>query len=71
MCSSDLQFCILPYTAKLTTLGVIKTGDFVNIETDMIGKYVERFVRRSHDIDNPKETGKSLDMQFLAKTGFI
>ena len=62
---------ILPYTAKLTTLGVIKTGDFVNIETDMIGKYVERFVRRSHDIDNPKETGKSLDMQFLAKTGFI
>ncbi len=62
---------IIPHTAKLTTLGVIKTGDLVNIETDMIGKYVERFVRRSHDIDNPKEPGKSLDMQFLAKTGFI
>jgi riboflavin synthase len=62
---------IIPHTAKLTTLGVIKTGDLVNIETDMIGKYVERFVRRSHDIDSPKETGKSLDMQFLAKTGFI
>jgi hypothetical protein len=37
----------------------------------MIGKYVERFVRRSHDIDSPKETGRSVDMQFLAKTGFI
>jgi riboflavin synthase len=62
---------IIPHTAELTTLGVIKAGDLVNIETDMIGKYVERFVRRSHDVDNAKESGKSVDMAFLAKTGFI
>ncbi|MBW2155982.1 MAG: riboflavin synthase [Deltaproteobacteria bacterium] len=62
---------IIPHTAKLTTLSFIKAGDLVNIETDMIGKYIERFARRSHDIDSPKETGKSVDMQFLAKTGFI
>ena len=49
---------IIPHTAKLTTLGFITAGDLVNIETDMIGKYVERFVRRSHDIDNPKEDRK-------------
>lgn len=68
---SRFDVSIIPHTAKLTTLNFINAGDFVNIETDMIGKYVERFLRRSHDIDNPKKTGKSVDMQFLVKTGFI
>ena len=68
---SRFDVSIIPHTAKLTTLSFINAGDFVNIETDMIGKYVERFLRRSHDIDKPKKTGKSVDMQFLAKTGFI
>ena len=62
---------IIPHTAEVTTLGLTKAGDQVNIETDMIGKYVERFVRRSQDIDPSKETGQSVDMNFLAKTGFI
>ena len=62
---------IIPHTAKLTTLSFMKPGDLVNIETDMIGKYVERFFRRSHDVDSSKEAGKSVDIQFLAKTGFI
>jgi riboflavin synthase len=57
---------IIPHTAKLTTIGFNKVGDLVNIETDMIGKYVERFVT-----NNDKETGKSVDMEFLAKTGFL
>ena len=35
---------IIPHTAKLTTLIDKKIGAPVNIETDMIGKYVERFV---------------------------
>lgn len=34
---------IIPHTAGMTTLGFKKTGDVVNIETDMIGKYVEKF----------------------------
>ena len=57
---------IIPHTAKLTTIGFNKVGDLVNIETDMIGKYVERFVT-----NNDKETEKSVDMEFLAKTGFL
>jgi riboflavin synthase len=67
-CGSDsFDVSIIPHTAKLTTIGFKKPGDPVNIETDMIGKYVERFM-----------TGKSappsqggLDMQFLAKSGFL
>ncbi len=60
---------IIPHTAKLTTIGFNKVGDLVNIETDMIGKYVERFVTERQY--NDKETGKSVDMEFLAKTGFL
>lgn len=36
---------IIPHTAGMTTLGFKKIGDVVNIETDMIGKYVEKFSR--------------------------
>ena len=62
---------IIPHTAKLTTLAIKKVGDGVNIETDMIGKYVERFVTKIQDPDKKDQTGGSMDMKFLAKTGFI
>jgi len=35
---------IIPHTARQTTLGFKKAGDPVNLEADMIGKYVEKFV---------------------------
>ena len=68
----SFQVSIIPHTAKLTTLGFKKISDSVNIETDMIGKYVKRFVTQLQSNGTNKETGKSsVDMQFLAKTGFI
>lgn len=35
---------VIPHTAKVTTLGQLKPGQRVNLEADMIGKYVEKFV---------------------------
>ena len=35
---------VIPFTMKETTLGTKKVGDTVNIETDLIGKYVERIL---------------------------
>jgi riboflavin synthase len=52
---------IIPHTARNTTLEFKKVADLVNIETDIIGKYVEKFL-------NP---GKGIDMNFLAEHGFI
>lgn len=52
---------IIPHTARNTTLGFKKAADLVNIETDIIGKYVEKFL-------NP---GKGIDMNFLAEHGFL
>ncbi len=40
----SFTFTLIPYTAIHTTLGVLRVGDTVNIETDQTGKYIERFV---------------------------
>lgn len=72
-CSHDrFSVSIIPYTSKLTTLGFKKKGDAVNIEADMIGKYVERFVQ-STDGGHKKEPGKkaAVDMELLLKSGFL
>jgi len=49
-----------------------QNGDSVNIETDMIGKYVERFTRGGA-VPNSKKTTESpgIDMEFLAQSGFL
>jgi len=31
---------LIPYTLKITTLGIKKAGDAVNIETDILAKYI-------------------------------
>jgi riboflavin synthase len=41
-----LSVSIIPHTAKNTTLGFKKVGDKVNIEVDILSKYVERHLRR-------------------------
>lgn len=43
---------LIPHTAKATTLGFKKVGDLVNLENDIIGKFVERLM-------NTKEGGQS------------
>jgi riboflavin synthase len=56
---------IIPHTMVMTTLQALAAGGRVNIETDIIGKYVERFLRAGEG----KES--SIDRQFLAKHGFL
>jgi riboflavin synthase len=70
--ANSFDVSIIPYTAGLTTVGLKKVGDAVNIETDMIGKYVERFLlhHKSADRHDEKPAG-GIDAAFLAKSGFI
>ncbi|MDQ5988201.1 MAG: Riboflavin synthase [Syntrophus sp. SKADARSKE-3] len=56
---------MIPHTAQMTTLGFKKVSDVVNIETDIIGKYVEKLM--GHDADS----GGKLDLNFLSKHGFV
>lgn len=54
---------IIPHTAKLTTLGFKGPGDTVNVEIDMIGKYVAKFLGMEK-----KESGLT---ETLLKEGYI
>ncbi len=42
------ELVIIPHTAKLTTLGTKSIGDKVNLESDMIGKYISRLMTTSN-----------------------
>ena len=62
---------IIPHTAKITTIGLKEIGDRVNIETDMLGKYVAKFLSGQGKDSGKTGDSDSLDMQFLAETGFL
>ncbi|MBU4320955.1 MAG: riboflavin synthase [Nitrospinae bacterium] len=47
--SDGFTVVIIPHTAKLTTIGFKGTGDTVNIETDILGKYVAKFLNKQKD----------------------
>ena len=66
----NFEVSIIPHTSILTTIGFKKIGDNVNIETDMIGKYVERFISKKPVTEKEKQK-KDIDATFLAKSGFI
>lgn len=58
---------IIPLTKDKTTLLGKTVGDEVNLECDMMGKYIERLL--SFKQDEKKET--KIDLDFLAKNGFM
>lgn len=63
------EVSIIPHTAQETTLLSKKVNDTVNLETDMIGKYVFRFLNTNKEHNEPSES--KVDMDFLAKNGFL
>lgn len=58
---------LIPHTQEMITLGKRKVGDYINVETDLIGKYVERFMKFQ---DEPSEKKEGITMDFLMKNGF-
>ncbi len=58
----SVEISIIPHTGEQTTLPSLKTGDKVNIESDVIGKYVERLLGKK---------SQSVSMELLANCGFL
>ena len=58
---------VVPHTARASTLGNLKMGDVVNIEVDLIGKYVEKFVLQR----TGSQSTRGVDAEFLARHGFL
>lgn len=59
---------LIPHTFEETTLGLKNAGSSVNLETDMIGKYVARFMRLSATDNKHKN---DLSLTFLTEHGFV
>ncbi len=56
-----LELAIIPHTFENTNLRYKKVGNYVNIEVDVLGKYVEKMLK----------LGSSIDENFLKENGFI
>ena len=60
---------IIPHTATVTTLGIKQIGDTVNLESDLIGKYVERLLQERGQL--PPKSDIVIDRDYLQKRGLI
>lgn len=72
-CSDELfTVSVIPHTADITTIGLKQVGDRVNIETDMLGKYVRKILTGGavkKDVENRKTS--DISMALLARNGFL
>lgn len=57
---------IIPHTKDITTLLRKKVGEVVNLECDMVGKYIEKLLYSKEQVS----IKSSIDMNFLSKNGF-
>ena len=63
-----LSVSLIPHTQEMITLGSKSVGDYLNVETDLIGKYVERMLNFK---EGPMAEKKSVITEgFLAENGF-
>lgn len=65
---SDFSVSIIPHTAANTTLLQKKSGDIVNLENDVVGKYIEKLLS-FQKIDEQKPQSKITE-EFLRQNGF-
>lgn len=63
----NFSVSIIPHTQKNTVLKERKIGDIVNLETDIIGKYVEKLMQPKE----PEKPEKKVTLELLAQNGFL
>lgn len=62
-----LMVSIIPHTGQNTTLTQKRTGDLVNIECDLVGKYTMKYV----ELQGGDPKSKGIDTGFLREHGFL
>ena len=63
-----LSVSLIPHTQEMITLGSKSIGDYLNIETDLIGKYIERMMTFKEKKITEKKS--NITENFLAENGF-
>jgi riboflavin synthase len=67
---SYFSVSIIPHTQTATTLTSKTVGSIVNLENDILGRYVEKLLRADTSTDNQKSEKSHLTMEFLKENGF-
>lgn len=68
--AETFQVSLIPHTAHYTVLGSKKVGDQVNLESDVLGKYIEKLMGNNQETTRQKSQD-NISMDFLAKNGFL
>jgi riboflavin synthase, alpha subunit len=63
----SFKVSIIPHTKDVTTLLRKKIGDEVNLECDMVGKYIEKLI----SVKEETNAKKGIDINFLSENGFM
>lgn len=71
--NTSFTISIIPHTLKETVLAYRKAGDMVNIECDVLGKYVEHLLQYQSNTANDATSQKkpSITSQFLQENGYM
>ena len=66
---NELMLWIIPHTLQETVIGTYKAGSRVNLEVDVVARYLERLMMGDKAAE--KTTKKDISMAFLAENGFL
>ena len=69
----SFEVALIPHTKAITTLGTKRNGASVNLEVDLIARYIETLLKNRDEVsDWTGQTGsETLNLRFLAKHGYI
>lgn len=67
--SRCFKVSLIPHTAANTTLLSKKPGDVVNLENDVVGKYIDKLLHFKEE--NTQESSSGISMDFLSQNGFL
>ena len=68
---SEFELNIVPHTLQETTMGDYESGRRVNLEADIIARYLERLLLGDKAAHKDSDLLTTIDEKFLAKHGFI
>ena len=68
--AGQFEVSVIPHTLSETTLAHKKQGEIVNLENDVIGKYVERLLFFEGLNTNTPKAGSAITKEFLLRAGF-
>lgn len=64
-----LSLNLIPHTAERTNIGTWQVGQKVNLEVDVLARYIERLLLGDRAAEQPQQS--KLSMEFLAENGFL